>query len=90
METIRILHLDQPRFDDARKQVWNRCSRNIGRVLRHAHEGRGNPDFDDAIEELRELISANAEFAGAARSCLAKSGHTWAEELVAASSTCAC
>jgi hypothetical protein len=89
-ETIRILHLDQPRFDDVRKQIWNRCRRNIDRVLRHAAQGAGDPDFDDAVEELREMISGEAEFAGAARTCLSKSGHSWADELVAAASTCSC
>jgi uncharacterized protein (TIGR02646 family) len=90
VETIRLLHLDQPRFDDARKQIWNRCTRNIRRVSRHAHEGICDPDFDDAVEELREMIAADAEFAGAARMCLAKSGHSWADELVTAASICAC
>lgn len=80
--TIRVLHLDHPGFDDARKQVCNLCHRYITRLLRHVDAGPGNPDFDDALDDLRGLIVPQAEFAGAARIYLLKSGHPIAEFLV--------
>jgi hypothetical protein len=89
--TIELLHLDAPRFVDGRKQVWQRCIRNVNRVMAHAHSGADDPDLRSALEELWDLVASTAEFAATARTCLLKTGHAWADELVAAAQPdCGC
>jgi hypothetical protein len=89
--TISALHLDAPGFSDGRKEVWQRCMRNVHRVMVSAEAGLDDPNLRSALDELLAIIATPAEFAATARTCLLKTGHVWARELVSSTdSTCAC
>ena len=94
--TIRLLFLDNPDLTESRKKLWILCSRKINHIQNltellsdeYLDNCSGpakkmiNRVINDIIDELREMVSPEAQLSSTARACLLNSGASWARRLV--------
>lgn len=82
-EASRIcLHLNWPKFRDARVMLYNQVERIVDRGEREAPQDFGgvhaaNDAFKDAIRDLRTIMSPRAEYSAAARVYVESFKHVW-------------
>jgi len=81
-ETIAILNLNYYKTCEDRKRIWVRCTRLVEQGNRaFAQYERGSPaaieEFEFVIREIRDLISASAEFSATARACIRGIAYPW-------------
>ncbi|OUL60048.1 hypothetical protein [Flavobacterium sp. AJR] len=74
--SIDLYHLNHTPLKDARKVVWNYCQRKINdlkEVTRKPHRSARDEEKISSIrQDLREMISKNAEFSAVALACIEK------------------
>jgi uncharacterized protein (TIGR02646 family) len=86
--TIEVLNLDQPRINEARKQLALTCQRLVedGNEEYASFSRTGSvaarEKFDGICQQLRDLIQPWSEFSAMARACLRGTGQEWVLDLV--------
>lgn len=87
--TVKLLHLDYEPLTEARRKTWLACRQKLSRIqkllgeLSRSSSISTKNEIKHLQEELREMVSSDAELAGTARACLLKSGIRWAQNIVA-------
>ena len=83
-ETVRILHLDYPPLEEARRTTWVKCRELIDRTSKILSVGMDKSDplrrdeKDHLMRELWHMASPKAALSATARACLFKSNYQWA------------
>lgn len=82
--TIKILHLDYCLLVDERKRIWVKCTilmNDIENLMCERYRRTSvtdGADLKNKMNQLREMISEEAELSATAKACLLSSGRKWA------------
>jgi len=83
--TIKLLNLDFYRLVDERKRIWNKCLgliKQAENLMREKPSATRNAYLKNALKQLREMISVEAELSSTARACLLSSSILWVRTFV--------
>ncbi len=88
-KTIWFFHLDYRPLVDERKRVWGQCRLLLNKAqvfMERQNAGVSVSDkarLKEVINDLRDMVKANAELSATARACLLSSGLPWAQRIAA-------
>ena len=84
--SIRLLHLDFDPLNEERRRVWNKCEEKVRAaseimLLTPRELVFRKAEYNRIIEDIRDMISDDAELSAVARACLQHSPLKWARTL---------